>query len=138
MNTSLRESPGFDVGSALQAAAASDSLEAMCVALGIHPKPENRDLFCRHPGPEMLLSMQQRNHDALQRHAELLNNQPALPPPSNHTPLNLPHSLAIMRDWSQFYSPAEMLSVNASCSVFSPGRNWPGNVRFDFSSPCCR
>jgi hypothetical protein len=78
----------------------------------------------------MLLSMMQRNYDALQRHAQLASDQPALPSPSLLSVDGASYSQTIIREWSLFYSPAEIMSVNAAYSVFSPGQNWPGNVRF--------
>jgi hypothetical protein len=34
----------------------------------------------------------------------------------------------VVRNWIKHFTPQELLSVNAACSVFSPGFNWPGNV----------
>jgi hypothetical protein len=49
-----------------------------------------------------------------------------------HLSSDLPTSSAttslVVRNWIKHFTPQELLSVNAACSVFSPGFNWPGNV----------
>jgi len=38
------------------------------------------------------------------------------------------HTSAIVHNWINYFTPRELVSVNAECSIFSPGCNWPGNV----------
>jgi hypothetical protein len=33
-----------------------------------------------------------------------------------------------VRNWVKYFTPHELVSVDAACSIFSPGSNWPGNV----------
>jgi hypothetical protein len=33
-----------------------------------------------------------------------------------------------LRSWIRHFTPRELVSVDAACSIFSPGYNWPGNV----------
>jgi hypothetical protein len=35
---------------------------------------------------------------------------------------------SMIRNWIKHFTPRELVSVNAACSIFSPGTNWPGNV----------
>ncbi len=37
---------------------------------------------------------------------------------------------SMIRNWIKHFTPRELVSVNAACSIFSPGTNWPGNVNF--------
>jgi hypothetical protein len=35
-----------------------------------------------------------------------------------------------VRNWVKCFSPHELVSVDAACSIFSPGSNWPGNANY--------
>jgi hypothetical protein len=37
---------------------------------------------------------------------------------------------SMVRNWIHHFTPRELVSVDAACSIFSPGFNWPGNVNF--------
>ncbi len=79
----------------------------------------------------MLSRMLQVNHHALQQHSLRSNAESVVPPlPSSNDYCEghskIPVSLS---KWIDFYTPAELMSVDANCSIFSPGSNWPGNVR---------
>jgi hypothetical protein len=36
---------------------------------------------------------------------------------------------SMVRNWIHHFTPRELVSVDAACSIFSPGFNWPGNVK---------
>jgi hypothetical protein len=43
-----------------------------------------------------------------------------------------------VRNWVKLFSPHELVSVDAACSIFSPGSNWPGNVNLKQTEMDCQ
>ena len=56
-----------------------------------------------------------------------VDHSSCMPPANNSEATPVPAS-AIVHDWINYFTPRELVSVNAECSIFSPGSNWPGNV----------
>lgn len=44
----------------------------------------------------------------------------------------------VVRNWIKYFTPHELVSVNAACSIFSPGSNWPGNVNLKQADMDCQ
>jgi hypothetical protein len=49
-------------------------------------------------------------------------------PISKHSRTSSAATASMIRNWIKHFTPRELVSVNAACSIFSPGTNWPGNV----------
>ena len=82
----------------------------------------------------MLLAMLQRNCDALAGHTMKLHDMLARPQTITGASDHDGHpsacqQLPALSEWMQFYSQEELMAVDAGCSIFFPGQNWPGNVR---------
>jgi hypothetical protein len=76
----------------------------------------------------MLLHMLQENYEALQQHQAAVSPT-AVSADSQRADTDSFPSLIMLRKWCQYYTPAELTSVNVDCSIFNPGRNWPGNIK---------